>query len=129
MSQGFRLRYDEMRNNDPSKKEEPEETKDENYYSGASHARSLCLVWPEGRRMFFNYAYFISADLNVSLDKNCINLHFSAHHVSLTGYRLEELFMSMMEHVPRIVYITDERYILVDSPEGSVVTNIIVENK
>lgn len=128
MSQGFKLRYDELREGDPSK---PENNKEEleagQIYRGPGHARSLCLIWPDNTRMFFNYAYLISGTFTIGEERNMIRLNFSGHTVQLGGYALELLFMQLLEHTTRIVIATEERY-LMDMPANEVlVTEISVE--
>ena len=76
MNQNFKSRYDEMRDNAASNAEPDKEVYDHSHYKGVSHARSVCLVWPDGKRMFLNYAYFISAAFDSSSDTNQISMNF-----------------------------------------------------
>jgi hypothetical protein len=130
MSQGFKLRYDQMREEDSSEPDissaEPEAGQ---IYRAAGHARSLCLVWPDNTRMFFNYAYLVSGTFNDHNEQNSINLYFSSHVVQISGFGLEALFMALLEHTPRIIVAIEERYVL-DNPTGeATVIEISVEEK
>lgn len=130
MSQDFKLRFDRMRNGDPTKSNTPAPSKkDESMevYQTPSHARNLCLVWLDGKRMFFNYAYLVSGEYSANGEKNVILLHFASYMVQLHGYGLEALFMSILDHSPKIITMMEERYML-DNSE-MVVTGISVEKK
>lgn len=130
MSQDYKLRYDQIREGDPTKPNTPAPSKkDESMevYQTPSHARNLCLVWLNGKRMFFNYAYLVSGEYSANGEKNIILLHFSSYTIQLLGYGLESVFMSILEHSPKVITMTDERYV-VDGIE-SVVTDIFVEKK
>lgn len=130
MSQGFKLKYEELRDGDPSKPEiNKEELEASQIYRGAGHARSLCLVWPDNTRMFFNYAYLVSGTFVSGEDKNIIQLQFSGHAIQLTGFALEPLFMMLLEHTPRIIIATEERYIIDAPTNEAVVIDMSVEKK
>lgn len=130
MSQEYKLRYEQIREGDPTKPNTPAPSKkDESMevYQTPSHARNLCLVWLDGKRMFFNYAYLVSGEYSANGEKNMIILHFSSYTVQLQGYGLESIFMSILEHNPKVITMTDERYV-VDGIE-SVVIDMLVEKK
>lgn len=130
MSQGFKLRYDQMREEDSSQPEmNSEDLEAGQIYRAAGHARSLCVVWPDNTRMFFNYAYLVSGSFSSGDDKNIITLQFSGHTVKLMGFGLETFFMQLLEHTPRIIIAIDERYIMQDPTQEAVVTDIVVESK
>ncbi|MEO6684505.1 MAG: hypothetical protein ABIN24_01010 [Dyadobacter sp.] len=130
MSQGFKLKYDQMRDGDPSKPNiSSKEIEAGQIYRGAGHARSLCLVWPDNTRMFFNYAYLISGSYSDTDERNIIKLQFSGHSIQLIGFGLETLFMQLLEHTPRIVIAIDERYVMDSDKQEFVVIEIVVEKK
>lgn len=118
-----------MRESNPAK-DETEQTDDpatNEIYHPTGHARNLCLVWPDGKRAFFNYAYLVSADFAPDGDTNLIRLGFSSQNVLLKGYRLENLFMLLLDHMPRIITAIDPRYIQADTELESIVTSIEIE--
>jgi len=130
MSQDYKLRYDQIREGDPTKSNTSAPSKKDELmevYQTPSHARNLCLVWLDGKRMFFNYAYLVSGEYSANGEKNVILLHFASYMVQLQGYGLEALFMSILDHSPKIITMTDERYV-VDGIE-SVVIDMLVEKK
>jgi hypothetical protein len=130
MNQGFRLRFDEMRESDPTNSESPQKNeKDDEFYLLAGHTRNLCLVWANEKRMFLNYAYLVAGEFNPNDEKNLIKLTFSSHTVSLYGYHLEPLYIALLDHLPRFIVETDIRYALNDESKEGVVTQIVVELK
>jgi hypothetical protein len=132
MNREFKLRYDQMREGDPAKTEETAQPNtDSGLYHAPGHARNLCLVWPDGKRFFLNYAYLIAGELNLDGEKNVILLHFSSHTVTLAGYGLGALFRELLDHLPRIIFAVDERYIMADDSgiKEMAVVEITVESK
>jgi hypothetical protein len=127
MNQGFKLRFDQMRESDPSAADAAQGVPESDMYQQPSYARNLCLIWSDGRRMFLNYAYLIAAEFEPNTDINLIKLSFSSHTVLLTGYGLENLFMALFEHQARLVTAIDPRYVLADDKPNGVVIAISVE--
>ena len=129
MNPGFKLRYDQMRENHPAS-EEPKEMGETGDEDGQFHpyglARNLCLVWPNGKRAFFNYAYLVSAGFDPTDEMNVIRLVFSSHSVTIKGYGLEPMFMNLLDHLLRIVAVVDSRYATPD--EITQVLEIIIED-
>lgn len=131
MNREFKLRYDQMREGDPSKTEETLPTDTGNGLSHApGHGRNLCFVWPDGKRIFLNYAYLLAGEFDVGNERNEIKLSFSSHTAILRGYGLESLFMALLDHLPRIIIAIDERYVSQDDTSDSqptIVLEILVE--
>ncbi len=102
MNHEFKLKYDELKDNDPSQKEE-----DKNYFAPSS-TRNVCFVQTDGKMLFLNYGYLISGEYlpNESL----ITLYFTSHTIILKGAKLESLYQDFFNHVPRLVICLDERY-------------------
>lgn len=112
MSQDFKLRYEQLRASDPTKLENASEvTGDGDFYETPGHNRNLCLVWPDGRRMFLSYSYLVSGEFTVDGDTNTITLQFSLHTVTVKGYVLETLFTGLLNQLPRLLLVSDTRYI------------------
>lgn len=126
MSQSFKLRFDEMRENSPVKTEKPTEPdNDTGLYHASGYGRNLCLVWPDGRRFFLNYAYLISGEYNPGDPLNEIILTFSSHTAILKGYNLQLLYMELLDHLPRVVEAVETRYVSGTELNESIVTEII----
>ncbi len=126
MNREFKLRFDQMREGNPSKAEE--EGADENLLPPSAPARSLCLVWPNGRRFFLSYAYLMAGELHLSREKNEIMLYFSSHTVTLRGYGLETLFTELLDQLPTMVVAMEERYSsATDKTNGTTVVEIEVQ--
>ncbi|MDR6193344.1 hypothetical protein [Siphonobacter sp. SORGH_AS_0500] len=113
MDHGFKTRFDQMRENNPASSEGKQPIQvvpNHDTFHPIGYARNLCLIWPDGRRYFFNYAYLIAAEFLPSHDKNIIRLDFSSHQIILKGYELESLFMQLLDHLPRLICTVDPRY-------------------
>lgn len=127
MSQGFKLKYDQLRENDPThRKGSAEEGAKayEQFYNEESHARNLCFVWPDGRRKFLNYSYLVSGEY--SPDASSITLAFTTDVFVLKGVNLESLFYEIMDHLAKQVICTDARYNVIEEDQKFVVNEIQV---
>ncbi len=128
MSQGFNLRFDKMRENNPASPETAHpEIPLSDKYDTPGYTRNVCFVWPNGKREFFNYAYLVSAKFNPGEDKNEITLLFSGYTVTLHGYALESLFRDFLDHIPRIVTAKDARYALRANSASATIIEITVQ--
>ena len=127
MNQSFRLRFDQLRENDPTSS--APETGTNDFYSSPGYTRNVCLIWPDGKRAFLNYAYLMAGEFEPNGEKNIIKLSFSSNHVTLKGYSLETLFMALLDHLPRLITATDARYVLGESQSNSVVVEILIESQ
>lgn len=128
MNQGFKLRFDQLRDNDPTAPADESSPLLIEQYSSPGHARNLCLIWPDGRRAFLNYAYLVAGEFEPNTDKNMIRLSFSSHTVSLHGYSLETLFVALLDHLPRVIKAVDPRYVLDEDKNQQVVVQIVFNN-
>lgn len=129
MSHGFKLRFDEMRESDPTNLDATQKIETDDFYQNSGHARNICFVWSNEKRLFLNYAYLIAGEFNPNDEKNLIKLIFSSHTVSLYGYHLESLYAALLDHLPRFIIETDARYDLSDESKEGIVVEIIVEKK
>lgn len=120
------MKFDQMRENNPSAKKDSQESPSrafDEFYTEESNARSLCLVWNTGRRIFLSYSYLISAEYEP--DESIITLVFTSHTFILKGVNLEGLFYAIMQHSIKQITCTDERYNLVGDEERFTVNEII----
>jgi len=99
---------------------------DNTSYDIAGHVRNVCFAWQNGRKMFFNYAYLVSVELDIQDVENCITVSFTSHTIFLHGYRLAVLFELFMSHIPKLVAETPIRY-TVSSSQEPFVTKISVK--
>lgn len=124
MSQGFRLKYDELRDNDPTQRGhgQPGGKAFNETYPEEGHGRSLCFVWPDGRRMFLSYSYLVSGEYVP--EENSIILTFTTHTFILKGVNLEGLFYDILHQEAKQITCTDARYNLIGETEKFVVNGI-----
>ncbi|GAB4002096.1 hypothetical protein GCM10028807_59960 [Spirosoma daeguense] len=127
MNQGFKLRFDQMRENNPATDNTLSVELNGDYHA-PGYARNLCLVWPDGRKVFLNYAYLIEAEFDPGSEKNIIRLNFSSHDVLLQGYGLDTMFMELLDHLPRIIKASDERY-AIETEHSTIITDIAVSEQ
>lgn len=126
MSQRFSLKMDEMRQGNPAATDDIPEAgprDDDLYYPSYGNVRNICFCWPDGRRMFLNYAYLISGDYEAQ--ENRITLVFSTHSVMLQGINLQTVFFKLMSQHIRLLQCVDSRYNAIE-PERAVVNSIEV---
>jgi hypothetical protein len=127
----FKLKYDELREGNPAKQPDEDAASSSEitheHYNGPGNIRNLTFAWPDGRRMFLNYAYLVACELSTTDEKNMIVLHFTSHVLTLKGYELEKLFVYLGNQTASIVNQIDPRYIEGFDEKNCVVTEISVE--
>ena len=92
-----------------------------------STVRNLCLVWQDGRKAFFNYAYLVAVDLTVQNEINTLVLSFGSYTVLLKGYHLRIIFDLLMCHSLKTITASDIRYITSNHEHKFFITEIFVK--
>jgi hypothetical protein len=110
MSQHFKSKYDQMRENVSSTASKP----DDNNSSDSGSIRNICFVLEDGSQQFLNYGYLISGIIDS--EKIKITLSFSSHLIVIEGIQLTEMFWKIFNHRVSIVEVVDVRY---ESLEGN----------
>lgn len=105
MSQGFNLKFNQMKENAPTKVGDSESHDSFEYNNSV---KNVCFVLADGSMQFFNYGYLISA--KYIPDDNVIVLFFTSEIITLEGIKLEGLFFEFMQHLPKQITCTDTRY-------------------
>ena len=109
MNPDFRLHYDRLRENDPTKPGN-EANEAGTFYDAPGHAHNLCLVWPDGKRQFLNYAYLVGGTFTPGEEINEIMLNFSAYTVTIKGYSIESLFTALLDQTAKKILQMEQRY-------------------
>jgi hypothetical protein len=122
MSRDFKLRFDEMKQNDPTQNG-GEFSEGKQFYDD-SNVRNLCFVWPDNRKVFFNYAYLVSSDYLP--EDGSITLAFTTHSITLKGAMLDSLYEALLSHLPRKIICVDARYAQTVESDKPIVLEIIV---
>ncbi|SJZ44411.1 hypothetical protein SAMN04488128_101241 [Chitinophaga eiseniae] len=123
MSLNFKLRLDELEENDPTKKQSaPPE--DESYLTH-SHVRNVNFVLLDGNMIFLNYGYLVSGCYQVQ--ENRIILAFTSDKITLTGIYLKPLYYDLMLHLPRQIVAQDARYNAAAPKDTPIVNDITVK--
>ena len=124
MSQGYKLRFDQMKESDPTELKQSPTHDEPSTYPSDSSSRELCLVFKDGTMDFIPYSYIVYKKFRMSNEKNSITIELPTKVITLSGYGLLELVQSISRQIPRTIYQIDERYA---SPGDSAVTEIVVE--
>lgn len=125
MSQGFKLKYDELRENDPTRRTSTDmegHAATDRFYAEDAHIRNISFVWPDGRRVFFAYAYLITTEYMPSNSE--INLIFTTHAIKLSGVNLEVLYNELLHHRNKQIVAADARYNVIGENEAPIVNSI-----
>jgi hypothetical protein len=128
MNQSFSERFAQMRENALTGGEPQDSSigsiSGDTKYPTAGNTRNLCFVWPDGKRMFINYAYLVSGQYSPA--EGSIVLVFTTHTITLKGTTLEPLFEDLMGQVTRQVVCMDQRYSETFDDGQVIVSEIVV---
>lgn len=115
MSHEFKLKFDQLKSNDPTKKGKDAANESD------GNIRNVCFVQPNGDSIFLSYGYLISGEYKPA--ENSIDLFFTSHTITITGSKLNLLFLEFIKHSPKVVECKNDRYNEI-SEDGSVVNTI-----
>lgn len=107
MSQVFKSKFDQLRENDPTGTN-PETETSTDHYPQHGNVRNLCFVQLDGRRLFLNYAYLVSGEYIPQ--ESSIILEYTTHKITLKGHNLERLYYQIIDHLPKQIVCEDDRY-------------------
>lgn len=128
MNPKFKDKFEELRNNDPSKKDgETSHPQDTEHYDTPGNSRMLSFAWPDGKKLFLNYAYLVSGELTEAEETHLITLTFTSQTITLKGYALETLFSDIMQQRLKMVTETNQRYASPEKGEKAVVLEILAK--
>lgn len=125
MSQKFKLRFDQMRESNPSLSDQSETDKEHECYPSAGNTRNVCFVLENGNSIFLNYAYLVSVEHRN--DDGVLLLCFTTHKITIGGSKLEELFKLLMEYRPKYLKCSNPRYSKIEENMGFLITVILIE--
>ena len=126
MSHDFEFNFEKL-NNASDGQQNADGSPGNEIFKNSSNVRNLSLVLANGKMMFLNYAYLVSGEYNP--DKSTIHLFFTTHYIELKGHALEGLYLELLQHLPRQITCSDERYNEVSDAGRYVVNNIIITPK
>lgn len=112
MSQKYKDKYEELRNNDLGTKQSNDDTtpKEEETYATPGNVRNIGFVWKDGRKMFLNYAYLVFCNFEIVNEISVLVLGFTSHTVTLKGFGLHKLYEKFIFHLPALVFEEEQRY-------------------
>ncbi|GAB3514266.1 hypothetical protein [Emticicia fontis] len=123
MSQKFNLRFDQMLENSP---EDIANEDNGHRYESPGSIRNFGFIWPNGNRSFHQYGYMPDAFFYADGIKNKIKLVVSSSIITISGYKLESLFLELSQQIQRWIVITDPRYATEHEP---CVIEVLIEEK
>jgi len=86
--------------------------------------RNVCFVLLDGKHIFVNYSYLVAGEFLP--EENKITLHFTTHVISLQGRSLETLYQDFMQHMPKMIIATNDRYSSLAQKDSPIVTGITI---
>lgn len=114
----LKFKYDQRKDEAAKSGENSSPEGDVEFHSTPNHPRNICFHQKDGKRQFFNYTYLIYGEY--SPEENSISLIFTTHIIELKGQGLEPLFDELMEHAPKHLKISEERYQALKEGEGMI---------
>lgn len=107
MSQSFRLKSDELRQNNPAKDVRQVDDAFYKVYPDNGNIRQFMLTWPDG--VSTTIPYFAVSKTDYGQDGS-ITLHTSVGTIVFQGLRLRALYNDFFYSLPLEIIICDERY-------------------
>ncbi|MGN7822915.1 hypothetical protein ACTJJB_22540 [Chitinophaga sp. 22536] len=124
MNLNFKLRLDELNENDPTSKNSSSVLQTE-FYEHSGHIREVCFVPLHGKIVSLNYAYWVAREFEI--EENRMTLLWTTHIVVLKGIRLMPLFFDFFYQLPKIVVAQDARYNATAAKDTPIVNDIKVQ--
>lgn len=125
MSHEHKSRLTDYLSSDPTKKTEANSSNGISYFDkDDTGVKNVCFVLLDGKHIFLNYNYLVAGEFFP--EENKIVLHFTTHVITLTGQKLEKLYQDFMQHLPKIIIATNDRYSGISNGNSPIVTGIEV---
>lgn len=132
MNQKFKLKYDELRESNPtdrSDEKQPIKQQGENqFYQHPGNMRCICFAWPNGNKNSFNYIDLVSKKLDVTGEINSLTLYFRSDVIVLKGYNLDILLMYLDNQTIYLISQVDQRYLEAYNGNDASVIEIELQN-
>ena len=124
MSQEFKTKFEKMRENLTAQQNDNTQSEGitDDKYPASGYARNLIFRWPDGRMKFLNYSYLISCEYLPQ--DSTITITFTSDTVDLKGELLEDLFLELAMHIPKLIQCKEERYNVLDEGKQTIINEI-----
>ncbi len=96
-----------------------------NFEQNDTAVKNVCFVLLDGKHIFLNYNYLIAGEFFP--EDNKIVLRFTTNEVTLQGQNLEKLYFDLMQHLPKLIEASDDRYSGISKDNSSIITEIGVK--
>ncbi|OOQ57402.1 hypothetical protein [Mucilaginibacter pedocola] len=124
MSQDFKLKYDQILENQPG---QPQLSPDDKLYPNTGYNRNIGFLWPSGNCEAFNYAYLVR--LQFLPTENAIYMTFTTHIVKIEGNGLQALYFELFDQRNRIIECLEERYAAISDTKTFIKKITVTEAK
>lgn len=122
MKSDFRKKLETMFNENI---DEGSEVEKDDIYRTAATVRNVCFIPQKENPIFLNYAYLISGEYDG--ENGIIILGFTTHTVTIKGHGLESTYFAFMEHLPRKLIMSEDRYIALVDPKDYAIMDIQIK--
>jgi hypothetical protein len=127
MSQNFKLRSDDLDENDDDNLRSEDSTENFALHKSGGHGRNISFAQLDGRRKFLNYAYLVSGEY--SPENGSLSLEFTSETVTLDGVRLNSLYNDLFYQRISEIRCVDMRYYSTEDQTLPIVTKIVTNSK
>lgn len=93
-----------------------------NFEQNDTTVKNVCFVLLDKKHIFLSYNYLVAGEFFPEESK--IILHFTTHVIRLQGQNLEKLYFDLMQHSPKQIEATNDRYRAISQRDSSIVTTI-----
>jgi hypothetical protein len=94
-------------------------------YRTLTNTRNVCFIPRQGNAVFLNYAFLVSGEYDG--DNSAIILLFTTHTVTIKGHNLGTTFWAFMEHIPRKLTVSEDRYRDIATDSDFEISDITIE--
>lgn len=128
MNQKYKDKYEELRNNDIGEKQsnDASDQKEEETYATPGNVRNIGFVWEGGRKMFLNYAYLVSVEIETNDEIDTMSLTFTTNKVKIKGHKLENLYNQIFTQKLRIIVQISDRYTETLENSNPIIREVII---
>ncbi|MCX2495242.1 hypothetical protein OQX63_17260 [Pedobacter sp. PF22-3] len=122
MSQSFRLKSDELRQNNPARDVRQQDDPSYKIYPDNGQIRNFMLTWPDGSST--TIPYYTVGRIEYSSADGSITVVIGNENIVFAGVDLKSLYNDFFFQLPLEIIVTDERYNEVNKSSHFIVNKI-----
>jgi hypothetical protein len=124
MSQNFRLKSDELRQNNPTIDVRQDDEAFYRTYESSGYIRNVALTMPNGKS--FTIPYVLISKIEYDPMAGAVTIINGGEKIVLNGVRLKALYYDLFFQLPLEIFITEERYNPINNEAKFIVNEIII---